>query len=143
MDNVDAETRSRIMRAVKSRDTKPEVALRKACHALGLRYRLHRKDLPGTPDFAFASARVAVFMDGDFWHGRRWFERGEAPMTNRGFWVAKFRRNRARDGRADAGLRAMGWTPLRVWESDVKSRLPACARLVRMAVRLREQAADA
>lgn len=129
------------MAAIGSKDTKPEVALRKACWALGLRYRKHRRDLPGTPDFAFASARVAVFVDGDFWHGRKWFGEGKAPKRNREFWVAKFERNRERDLRADAELRSMGWLPLRVWGSDIKSRLPACARLVRMAVRLRQDPA--
>lgn len=126
------------MRRVKSKDTAPEVALRRACHAAGLRYRKHRKDLPGTPDFAFARARVAVFVDGDFWHGRLWFDGGKAPNSNRDLWVAKFERNRERDRRVDAELLAIGWLPLRVWESDVASRLPACVRLVRAAVRLRE-----
>lgn len=143
MDTVPPETRSRIMRAVKSKDTGPELALRRACHALGLRHRLHRRDLPGTPDFAYMSARVAVFVDGDFWHGRRWAEEGKAPATRREYWVRKFKRNRERDREADAALRAIDWLPLRVWGSDVGARPLACARLVRMAVRLRQQPPDA
>ncbi|HUX76663.1 MAG TPA: very short patch repair endonuclease [Anaerolineae bacterium] len=135
--------RSRIMAAIPSRDTKPEVTLRRACWRMGLRYRKHRRDLPGTPDFAFASARVAVFVDGDFWHGRAFFGEGKCPANNREYWAAKFLRNRERDLTADGALRAMGWLPLRVWESDISARLPACARLVRVAVRLRERRRDA
>jgi DNA mismatch endonuclease (patch repair protein) len=135
--------RSKIMAAIGSKDTEPEIMLRKACHAFGLRYRLHRSDLPGTPDFAFMSAKVAVFVDGDFWHGRKWFEERKAPERNREYWVAKFERNRERDRRVDAELRDMGWFPLRFWGSDVKSRILACARLVRMAVRSRERRRDA
>ena len=138
MDIFDRKTRSRVMRSIRSKDTKPEIALRKACWALGLRHRCHVRSLPGTPDFAYASAKVAVFVDGDFWHGRKWFEEGKAPKTRREYWVRKFERNRERDLRADAGLRKMGWTPLRVWESDISRRPLACARLVRMAVRLRQ-----
>lgn len=131
------------MARIPSKDTKPEIALRRACHALGLRHRKHRRDLPGTPDFAYASARVAVFVDGDFWHGRGWFRNGKAPGRNRDAWIRKFKRNRARDVRVDRELRDTGWLPLHVWASDVEDRLPACARLVRAAVRLREQRPDA
>ena len=112
--------------------------MRRACWMLGLRHRCHVKALPGTPDFAYASAKVAVFVDGDFWHGRKWFRDGKAPKTNAEYWIAKFRANRARDIRADAALRAMGWLPLRLWESDISTRPLACARSVRMAVRLRQ-----
>lgn len=142
MDTVDPETRSRIMRANGPKDTGPELALRSACHRLGLRHRLHRRDLPGTPDMAYPAARVAVFADGDFWHGRAWLERGEAPKANRAYWTAKFEANAARDRRADAELRAMGWLPLRLWGSDIRRRPAACARLVRMAVRLRQRRRD-
>ena len=131
--------RSRIMRAIKSKDTRPELALRSACHRLGLRHRCHVKSLPGTPDFAYASAKVAVFVDGDFWHGRKWFEDGVAPKRNREAWLRKFKGNRDRDRRVDGELAKMGWLPLRVWESDVKGRLPVAARLVRMTVNLRKQ----
>jgi DNA mismatch endonuclease (patch repair protein) len=134
--------RSKTMRAVKSKDTGPELALRSACHRLGLRHRKHRRDLPGTPDFMYPSARVAVFVDGDFWHGRKWLAGGRPPRTNTGAWVAKFARNALRDAKADAELLCMGWLPLRVWGSDVGRRPAACARLVRMAVRLRQQVPD-
>jgi len=130
--------RSRVMSHIPSKDTKPELALRKACHATGLRYRLHRRDLPGTPDFAFTSARIAVFVDGDFWHGRFWFEDGKAPVNNREAWIAKFERNHDRDCRVDAELLASGWVPIRLWASYVMRHLPACVRLVRAPVRLRE-----
>ena len=67
---------ARAMRAVRSRDTQPEMLLRKELHMLGLRYTVHRRDLPGTPDIVFAGSRVAVFVDGEFWHGRQWLDRG-------------------------------------------------------------------
>jgi len=126
------------MKAIGSKDTKPELALRRACHALGLRCRLHRRDLPGTPDMAFVSAKVAVFVDGDFWHGRKWFEEGKAPKSNTEAWIAKFERNRERDNRAVANLRETGWLPLRLWESDVLRRPIACARLIKMIVKSRQ-----
>jgi len=130
--------RSRIMSRVRSRDTEPELALRSAMHRAGLRFRLHRRSLPGTPDAVLPRARVAVFVDGDFWHGRLWFERRKAPRANRPFWLAKFRRNRARDRRVDRELLAMGWTPFRVWAGDVLSDPGECVRLLRMVVRQRE-----
>jgi len=122
------EQRSRIMRAIRRKDTKPELLLRGALSALGLhhRYRLHRKDLPGTPDVVFPRARVAVFVDGDFWHGRR----RKLPANNKELWHEKFRRNRERDRRVDLELEAMGWLPLRFWESDVNADAPAIASRV-------------
>jgi len=137
VDTVSPETRSRIMSRIKSRDTKPEAALRSLLWRRGLRFRKHRKDLPGRPDAAFASARVALFLDGDFWHGRAWAETGKAPETNRGFWTAKFERNRARDVEADAALLGAGWLPIRVWESDFKKDPEGTAERVEETVRSR------
>lgn len=140
MDTVDPETRSRIMRAVKGKDTAPERLLRSALWRLGLRFRKHDPRLPGRPDAALPKARVAVFVDGDFWHGRLWLATGKLPGTNREFWRKKFEGNVLRDLGADEALLGMGWLPLRIWESDVRRRPLACARLVRMAAfrRLRE-----
>ena len=106
------------MRAVKSRDTTPELALRGALSAAGVRgYRLHRKNLPGRPDIAFGRARLAVFVDGAFWHGH---ESKPLPATNRNYWKAKIDRNVARDRAADASLAAMGWTVIRIWDFEVR-----------------------
>ncbi|MBM3956957.1 MAG: DNA mismatch endonuclease Vsr [Gemmatimonadetes bacterium] len=112
---------ARMARAVKARGTSPELALRAALRRAGFagRYRVNDRRLPGSPDMAFPRAEVALFVDGDFWHGRAWFERGRLPRNNRALWRAKFERNRARDRRDDAALRALGWAVVRVWVSDL------------------------
>lgn len=122
--------RSAIMAKIPSRGTKPELALQAAMEAQGLEFETHCRDLPGTPDFVFRDCRLAVFLDGDFWHGRIWRETGKSPATNRDAWIRKFEKNIERDGRVDDALRAMGWQPLRIWESEVVSSPDLVARLV-------------
>lgn len=124
------------MRRVRSRDTSPELTLRRALHALGLRYSLRRK-LPGSPDIVLVRARVAVFVDGCFWHGCP--DHCRVPASNRPYWKAKIALNRARDIRAARALRAAGWSVVRVWEHEVRgSPERAAARLRRIvAARLR------
>ena len=109
-------------------DTTPEILLRKALWAAGVRYRLHPPALIGRPDLVIARPRVVVFCDGDFWHGRKWSKRkGKlAEGWNASYWVAKIERNRQRDRQVARVLRALGWTVVRVWESDVR-RDPAAA----------------
>src|SRR5262245_56847557 len=131
MTTMPTEARSRTMRAIKGRGTGPERRLAAALDGLGLAYGTHLAGLPGTPDVGFPAARLAVFVDGDFWHGHTWRETGRLPQANTAFWRDKIERNMARDVRADAALRAMGWTPLRLRERDVTRRPLACARLVR------------
>ncbi len=109
-------TKSEQMARVRSRDTGLELRLRKSLWRAGLRYRL-RPRLPGTPDLSFAAARVAVFVDGCFWHGCP--AHYSRPATNVDFWNAKLERNRARDLRVDDELRALGWTVCRVWEHEL------------------------
>lgn len=99
-----------------TRDSNPEMKLRKILHSLGLRYRVHRKNLPGKPDIAFGPAKVAVFVDGCFWHNCP--EHGTIPKNNRNWWVEKFERNRERDLRKDRELRTEGWLPIHVWEHE-------------------------
>ncbi|MFN8636009.1 MAG: very short patch repair endonuclease [Chloroflexota bacterium] len=118
----DATTTSRIMRAVKHRDSTAELAVRRRLWANGLRYRLGMK-LPGKPDLAFPAQRIVVFIDGDLWHGNSWRNRGlpslEAQFPTRTeWWVAKIRRNMERDSEVNAQLAAAGWTVLRFWESE-------------------------
>lgn len=96
--------------------TKPEVELRRALHARGFRFRLHRRDLPGTPDIVFPRQRIAVFVDGCFWHGCP--THGVIPKNNRQWWLAKLTKNVERDARKDAELVALGWTPLHLWEHE-------------------------
>lgn len=94
--------------------TKPELALRRELHARGLRFRVHRRDLPGTPDIVFSRARIAVFVDGCFWHGCQ--DHGTLPKNNRSWWRAKLVANVERDRRKDAELKELGWLPLHFWE---------------------------
>lgn len=115
------EGRSRNMRANRRADTKPEVALRKALHGLGYRYRKDlRLDLPGgvrvRPDIVFTARKVAVFVDGCFWHVCP--EHGRQPTTNEWYWTPKLRRNMERDRAADAALTASGWRVIRLWEHE-------------------------
>jgi DNA mismatch endonuclease, patch repair protein len=130
---------ARNMGAIRSKENKTEASLRKKMHRLGLRYRKYPKDIPGKPDFVFPSARVAVFVDGDFWHGRTFRERGPeafkevltAPSAeSRKYWVAKIERNAARDDASTAQLTSMGWKVIRIWESDVRKDIEAAADMI-------------
>ena len=104
------------MKRMPTKDSKPELRLRKAIYGLGFRYRLHRKDLPGKPDIAFGPAKVAVFVDGCFWHNCP--EHGTIPKNNREWWLEKFQRNQERDMLKDEQLKEMGWLPIHVWEHE-------------------------
>lgn len=115
------EHRSRVMRAVKSRDTGPEMLTRRAVHAMGYRYRLHRKDLPGKPDLVFPSRRKAIFVHGCFWHGHDCPRGSRKPKSNRAYWETKIRRNRERDTQSEAALKRDGWRVLTVWECQMKN----------------------
>jgi DNA mismatch endonuclease (patch repair protein) len=117
------------MAAVRGRDTTPELLLRRAMHARGLRYRVHPRDVYGKPDLVNRARRIAVFIDGDFWHGnpaewkRRGFDSMEAQFASdqRVRWIAKLRRNIERDHEVTAALEGDGWRVFRVWESEVRS----------------------
>jgi DNA mismatch endonuclease Vsr len=113
--------RSRIMRAVKSHDTKPEMIVRRLLHALGYRYRIHRKDIPGNPDLAFIGRRKAIFVHGCFWHGHDCARGARIPKMNREYWTAKIARNKARDATHLTALAELGWQPLIIWECETKS----------------------
>ena len=114
--------RSAVMRAVKGRDTGPEMAVRRAAHALGFRFRLHRKDLPGSPDLVFPRRRLAVFVNGCFWHGHDCARGARMPKTNADYWRAKIARNVARDERVRGELEALGWRAVTLWECELKDR---------------------
>ena len=125
------------MSAVRHKDTEPERLLRSALFRRQLRFRLQAK-LPGRPDIIFNSAKVAIFVDGDFWHGGGWKQRGFARFedqfsTNAAFWIQKIQGNVARDRRVNRDLRRMGWTVVRVWESQIRKSPERCAeRIVRI-----------
>jgi DNA mismatch endonuclease (patch repair protein) len=119
VDVLTPEQRRLNMSRIRGKDTKPELLLRRGLHALGLRYRLHCKDLPGRPDIVFPRYRVAVLVHGCFWHGHD-CPLFKLPATRREFWQAKIEGNRARDGRDLAALAAAGWSVLVVWECALK-----------------------
>lgn len=112
---------SRILAGVKREDTRCEVVLRKSLWRMGLRYRKHVAGLPGKPDIVFTKGKVAVFCDGDFWHGRGWKSRKNKLRegSNSSYWIAKIQSNMERDKRNEAELRSSGWTVIRIWESDI------------------------
>ena len=132
MDVLTKEQRSKNMKAIKGKDTKIEILLRKALWKKGYRYRKNYKALPGTPDIAITKYRVAVFCDGEFFHGKDWevlkptLERG----NNSSFWVSKISRNRERDDEINKKLLFMGWTVIRFWGKDIKKNTDECIRVI-------------
>lgn len=127
------------MSRVKSSHTLPEMRVRSAAHSLGLRFRLHRKDLPGRPDLVFPKHRVALFVHGCFWHRHTGCPKASTPKSRRAFWLEKFERNVARDAANAATLRKMGWRVLAVWECETKD-LPQLTRRLARIFKLRRDA---
>jgi DNA mismatch endonuclease (patch repair protein) len=114
------EKRSSVMRRVKGKNTRPEMQVRRLLTRMGLRYRLHRKDLPGKPDIVMPGRKLAVFVHGCFWHGHDCARGARVPKANRDYWLSKVGRNRARDLEETAALEACGWRVLTVWECTLK-----------------------
>lgn len=130
-DPLTKEQRSRLMSRVRNRDTAPEVALRRALWLVGVRgWRLHPKGLPGRPDLVFRRRRLAVFVDGAFWHGHPDHYKGQSGA----FWDEKIARNRARDVRVNEELAAAGWTVIRLWDFEVEKDPLGSAQRVRTAL---------
>lgn len=121
------ETRSIVMSRIRGRDTGPERVVAAALKARGLRFEQHARDLPGRPDFVFRSAKVALFVDGDFWHGWR-FPAWRHKLSEK--WEAKIEGNRRRDLRNFARLRRAGWIVIRLWEHQVERDLEGCLKRV-------------
>jgi DNA mismatch endonuclease (patch repair protein) len=113
--------RSAIMRSVRQKDTLPELQVRRLVHSMGFRFRLHRKDLPGTPDLVFPRHKKVIFVHGCFWHSHYGCKRATVPQTRNDFWTAKFARNRERDEKAVAALSLQGWKSLVIWECEAKN----------------------
>jgi DNA mismatch endonuclease (patch repair protein) len=120
VDRVPKETRSRIMAAIRGRDTEPELLVRRALHREGFRFRLNVRNLPGTPDIVLPRYRVAIFVHGCFWHRHRHCRNAVMPSSRVGFWKAKFEANRRRDRRVLRCLRRLGWTPVVLWECSAQ-----------------------
>ena len=131
-DVYDAAKRSAVMRRVKGRNTTPEMTVRRALTRLGARYRLHRKDLPGSPDVVMPGRRLALFVHGCFWHGHDCPRGARVPKQNRDYWTAKVARNRARDARVATDLAAAGWRVETIWECELKDAARLSARLAAM-----------
>lgn len=123
MDRIDPQRRSENMRRIRGRDTQPEVTVRRAIHARGMRFRLHRRDLPGTPDIVLPGRKLVIFVHGCFWHRHAGCRLCTTPSTRTEFWQNKFDANVARDSRAIQALGAAGWRVETVWECEV--RVPA------------------
>lgn len=109
------------MRQVKAKDTKPEMAVRRTIHAMGFRYALHRRDLPGNPDLVFTSRRRVIFVHGCFWHGHCCRAGRNRPGSNQSYWIPKLDRNRARDAANRRRLKRLGWGVMVIWECQVKN----------------------
>lgn len=120
-DVFDRKTRSRVMSAIRGRDTSPELVVRRYLHAQGLRYRLHVRTLPGRPDIVIRRLRTVIFIHGCFWHQHAGCRYATMPKSNRAFWRAKLLGNVARDRRNSARLRRMGWRVLTIWECDLSA----------------------
>lgn len=120
--------RSANMRAIRSKDMLPELAVRRLVHKLGYRFRLHRKDLPGKPDLVFVSRRKAVFVHGCFWHSHN-CNAAHVPKSNLDYWLPKLQRNQARDSKNVGALTAAGWKSLVVWECETRDEIGLARRL--------------
>lgn len=118
--------RSKIMGKIRGKNTKPELAFRKALWAAGYRYRIDYKKLIGKPDIALKKYKTVVFIDGEYWHGHNWEERKSKIKTNREFWIAKIERNMQRDREVNLELKTSGYTVFRFWESKIKKELDVC-----------------
>jgi len=130
MDNLTPDKRSKIMRAIKSKDTKEEVLLAKALWHRGNRYRKHDKTIFGTPDLSFRKYKIAVFVDGEFFHGKDWEILKKRLETNKEFWHKKIERNIQRDQNVNEVLHSLGWKVLRFWSSDVRKNLYSTVRII-------------
>jgi len=127
------------MSSIPSKNTEPELMLRKALWKENLRYRVNYKKLPGKPDIVFTKHHVVVFCDGDFWHGHNWAIRGLSSLDEElagysDFWRTKILRNIERDAEVNQALKEQGWTVIRIWESDIRSSLNECVKIVKEAL---------
>ena len=130
MDTLSPADRSALMARIRGKDTKPELAVRRALHALGYRYRIHGRGLPGKPDLVFAKRRTAIFIHGCFWH-RHDCKKASTPKSRQDYWTAKFAANVERDRRHAEALAADGWRVFVAWECEIEKDATLLKRLVR------------
>lgn len=134
MDKFTKEQRSKIMGAIRGTGGKDEVSLAKALWHLGYRYRKNFRKVIGTPDVCFKKYKVAVFVDGEFWHGKDWEIRQHKIQSNREYWIRKIQRNIEKDNEVNEHLNSQGWTVLRFWSNEVKKNLDGCVAIIAAAV---------
>ena len=132
MDTRTEEERSRIMAAVHSKDTAPELLVRRFLWSKGMRYRVHLNNLPGTPDIAVRRYKMAIFVHGCFWHGHEGCSRGRLPKSRLDYWSTKIDANRSRDATVEAELNREGWRQLVVWECQIRTQRAAATALPRL-----------
>jgi len=133
VDKLTPGRRSENMRRIRSKDTAPELAVRRLCRKLGFTgYRIHRKDLPGKPDLAWIGRKIAIFVHGCFWHGHDCAEGTRKPKSNRSYWIPKIRRNQQRDHEHVTALHQAGWKVLVVWECEIGGERRLVKRLERL-----------
>lgn len=130
MDTMTPEQRSRTMSHIKSKDTKIEIALRKALWHKGYRYRKNYKALPGSPDIAITKYKIAIFCDSEFFHGYNWEIKKQRLGKNKDYWIKKIERNMARDREADLKLIAMDWVPIHFWGQDILKNISGCIEAI-------------
>lgn len=146
LDRLSKAERSAHMRRIRKVDTKPEIVVRRIAHALGLRFRLHRRDLPGTPDIVFPRHRKVVLVHGCFWHQHEGCRLARQPKSRLDYWLPKLERNAARDRAAAERLSALGWEALTIWECETRAPDLVRARLATFLIDIpacRDQAAEA
>lgn len=131
-DVVTPAVRSRMMSGIKGKNSKPEILIRKMLFGAGYRFRLHSRDLPGTPDIVLPGRKIAIFVHGCFWHAHKGCKYFKIPATRPDFWIAKLQSNVDRDNRAVERLRAMGWRVLCIWECATRDPEMATSLLERM-----------
>ncbi|MBV6813271.1 very short patch repair endonuclease [Xanthomonas axonopodis pv. poinsettiicola] len=121
IDRISPEARSALMRAVRGKNTTPELIVRRMAHRLGARFRLYRKDLPGTPDLVFPSRRLCIFVNGCFWHRHEGCRLATTPSSNVNFWQEKFARNMQRDEEKARQLKLAGWKVETIWQCETRN----------------------
>jgi DNA mismatch endonuclease (patch repair protein) len=134
MDNLTPEQRHKNMSHIRSKDTSIELLLRKALWHEGIRYKKNLKTLPGNPDIAITKYKIAVFCDGELWHGKNWEMRKETISTNRDYWVTKIERNITRDNENEKKLENMGWVVIRFWGEKIKKNLFDCINEIKKTI---------
>lgn len=137
MDCFTIEQRSKVMRSIRSKDTKEEIALAKSLWRLGYRYRKNNRKIFGCPDLTFTTLKIAIFVDGEFFHGKDWKVKRK-PQTNSEYWIKKIERNMQRDIEVNTYLESQNWKILRFWSNDIKKNLDTCILEIQNAINERQ-----